>query len=79
MISAKEGIRIDELMESIRRKIFRDEVQACLLVPYTRGDISSYLCEKAQVNAMDYREDGTFFDVKLKEADYRRLKEYEIL
>ena len=49
------------------------------MVPYTRGDISSYLCEKAQVNAMDYREDGTFFDVKLKEADYRRLKEYEIL
>lgn len=79
LISAKEGIRIDELMESIRRKIFRDEVQACLLVPYTRGDISSYLCEKAQVNAMEYREDGTFFDVKLKEADYRRLKEYELL
>ena len=27
---------------------------------------------------MDYREDGTWFDVELKEADYQRLKEYEV-
>ena len=53
-------------------------MRVCLLIPYTKGDISSYLCEKAKVNQMDYRADGTWFDVELKEADYQRLKEYEV-
>ncbi|MBR3706185.1 MAG: GTPase HflX [Firmicutes bacterium] len=78
-ISAKQDINIDQLIELIKSKIFKDHVRARLLVPYTRGDISSYLCEKAKVNAMDYRENGTYFDVELKTADYQRYKEYEII
>lgn len=77
-ISAKYGENIEPLLEKIKQKIFKDEVSAKLLVPYTRGDISSYLCEKADVKTMDYRENGTFFDVILKESDYRRLAEYEV-
>lgn len=77
-ISAKYGDNIDLLLKKIKQKIFKDELSAKLLVPYTRGDISSYLCDKADVKAMDYRENGTFFDVVLKEADYRRLAEYEV-
>ena len=67
-----------KLLEAVKAHIFRDEVRVCLLIPYTKGDISSYLCEKAKVNQMDYRADGTWFDVELKEADYQRLKEYEV-
>lgn len=78
-ISAKQDINIDKLIELIKSKIFKDHVTAKLLVPYTRGDISSYLCEKAKVNQMDYRENGTFFDVELKTADYQRFREYEII
>ena len=78
MISAKEDIHIDELMELIRSKIFSDEVRASLLIPYSRGDISSYLCEKAEVFVMDYQEEGTYFEVNMKNADYQRLKEYEV-
>ena len=78
-ISAKQDINIDQLIELIKSRIFKDNVRAQLLVPYTRGDISSYLCEKAKVNVMDYRENGTYFDVELKTADYQRYKEYEII
>ena len=78
LISAKYGYNIDELIEKIKGTIFKDEISARLLVPYAKGDVSSYLCEKAKVNVMEYREDGTYFEVELKEADYRRLKEYEI-
>ncbi len=78
LISAKYGLHIDELLEKIKGIIFKDDVSARLLVPYAKGDVSSYLCEKAKVNIMEYREDGTYFEVELKEADYRRLKEYEI-
>jgi GTP-binding protein HflX len=78
-ISAKEDINIDRLLEMIGSKIFSSMVKTSLLIPYSRGDISSYLCEKATVLGMDYREDGTFFQVELKEADYRRLAEYEVI
>lgn len=77
-ISAKYGEHIDGLLEKIKQHIFKDEVSACLLVPYSKGEVSSYLCEKSKVNTMEYREDGTYFEVELKAADYQRLKEYEV-
>ena len=76
-ISAKNGDNIDKLMEMIKERIFASSVTAQLLIPYSRGDISSYLCEKAVVHEMDYREDGTYFRVELNEADYNRLKKYD--
>ena len=78
-ISAKYGRNIDELVDLIKSKIFKDLVRAKLLVPYSRGDISSYICEKAEVFEMEYKDSGTWFDVELKSADYQRLKEYEIV
>ncbi|MDY5770599.1 MAG: GTPase HflX [Anaerovoracaceae bacterium] len=78
-ISAKYGRNIDELVDLIKSKIFKDLVRAKLLVPYSRGDISSYICEKAGVFEMEYKDSGTWFDVELKSADYQRLKEYEII
>ena len=78
-ISAKFDRNIDELIGLIKSKIFRDMVRVRLLVPYTRGDISSYLCEKARVFSMEYKDSGTWFDAELKASDYQRLKEYEII
>ena len=78
-ISAKYGRNIDELVDLIKSKIFKDLVRAKLLVPYSRGDISSYICEKAGVFEMEYKDSGTWFDVELKSADYQRLKEYEVI
>lgn len=78
-ISAKFNRNIEELVELIKNKIFKDMVRTQLLVPYTRGDISSYLCEKARVLDMEYKENGTWFEAELKAADYQRLKEYEII
>ena len=78
LISAKEDIRIDELLNLIRSKIFSDEVTCCMMIPYTRGDITSYLCDKAEVAVMDYQAEGTYFKLTLKNADYQKYKEYEI-
>lgn len=78
-ISAKYGNNIDKLIEKIEEKIFGDYVSASFLIPYERGDLSSYLCSEAEVKKKDYRENGTYFETVLKEADYRRLKCYEIV
>ncbi len=76
-ISAKHDIHVDELLDLVRSKIFSDEVTCCLLIPYTRGDITSYLCDKAEVSVMEYLAEGTYFKLTLKNADYQRYKEYE--
>lgn len=78
-VSAKENINMDQLIEKVKEKIFSDKVTAKLLIPYTRGDLSSYLCEKATVRSMEYVEGGTLFDVELNLDDYRRLAEYDTL
>ena len=53
-VSAKENINIDKLIETIKSRVFADKVSTQLLIPYDRGDISSYLCEKALIKSMDY-------------------------
>lgn len=78
-VSAKEDINIDQLIEKIKEKIFADKVDTTLLIPYTRGDLNSYLCDKALVKKMDYVEEGTLFEVELSQEDYMRLKDYEAI
>ena len=78
-ISAKYDRNIDRLIELIKNKIFSDMVRVQMVIPYTRGDISSYLCERSRVLAVEYKENGTWFDAELKAADYQRFKEYEVM
>lgn len=78
-VSAKYGDHMDRLLEMIREKLFSSRIKARLLIPYSRGDISSWLCEKASVLSMDYREDGTFFEVEVSQKDYNRLKDYDTI
>lgn len=78
-ISAKRGDNMGQLLDIVRDRIFGSNVTAELLIPYDRGDISSYLCEKAAVQEMDYRENGTYFKVELNQADYNRLRKYDTI
>ena len=50
-----------------------------MLIPYDRGDISSYLCEKALIKTMDYVENGTLIVLEMNQEDYQRLKKYEVI
>ena len=78
-ISAKEEINIDGLIAKIEEKIFGDYVNVKFLIPYDRGDISSYICSEAVVNLMDYKETGTYFEVSIKNSDYQRFRKYEVI
>ena len=75
----KENINIDKLIETIKSRVFADKVSTQLLIPYDRGDISSYLCEKALIKSMDYEADGTRITLEMNQEDYQRLKKYEII
>ncbi len=78
-ISAKYGDNLDELIEKIKTYIFKDQVIASFLIPYDRGDISSYLCENASVLSMDYKDEGTLIKAEMKKADYNRFINYEVI
>ena len=78
-ISAKYDIGIDALMEEVKKRIFGDMVRVKLLIPYSRGDVSSFIQDKATVFGIEYNENGTLIDCELKSKDYGRFKEFEVI
>lgn len=78
-ISAKTGYNLELLLQKVEEKLFVDYMYAKMLIPFNRGDISSYLCSEADVKMMEYKDDGTYFELKMKKSDYQRFKEYEIV
>lgn len=78
-ISAKYDKNIDALIENIKKQIFNDRINVKVLIPFTRGDLVSYILSNAEVSNMDYRENGTYLEAEIKEKDYAKVKEYEII
>lgn len=79
MISALTGYNVDKLVEVVKGKIFADNVVATLVIPYDRGDVVSYVCDKGSVKEMKYEAEGTVIEVELAQADYNRVKKYDTL
>lgn len=77
-LSAKTGENLNVLVEKIREKIFGGRVEMTLLIPYRRGDITSYLCENAQIFSMEYEEEGTLLHGKLEREDALRYGSFAV-
>lgn len=77
-VSATRGDNMEGLIQRIKEKIFSDRIVVPMSVPYDRGDISSYLCDKCRVIQMEYKEDGTYFEVEISKKDYGRLEQFII-
>jgi len=78
-VSAFTGENLDQLTDLVKSKIFSDLKRVELVIPYDKGSITSYLCDKCNVAVMDYRAEGTYFDVELNPADYNRLRPYFVV
>ncbi len=76
-ISAKTGQGMEAVVELIKEALFSDTIITTFLVPYSKGDIVSYLCEKARVITTSYEDNGTLIEVELSKADFSRFKTYE--
>lgn len=75
-ISALKGIGIEALLEAVKVKLFQNIQKVSLLIPYDRGDIVSYLCDKTKILLTEYREDGVFIETSLNTADYNRYQNF---
>lgn len=75
-LSAKKRMGIDELTQAITGHIFKDFVKCTVLIPYTAGDIVSYLNENARVLSTEYEENGTKMVIECSQVDAERFQAY---
>lgn len=76
-ISALTGEGMEELADIIRESLFGGMIEAKLLIPYDKGSIVSHICDNAQIESIDYREDGTLIAGRFRPEDYGRYIQYE--
>ena len=58
-MSAKQKIGIEELLEMISKEIYKNYIDAEMLIPFEKGSIISYLNENATIYSTEYLENGT--------------------
>jgi len=75
-VSAKTGQGWNELVDKIKSVLFADFSVTELMVPYTRGDIVSFINSKSKPIETKYEAEGTYIKVELGEADRMRLKDF---
>ena len=77
-ISAKTGMGMDELADRIIQVIFGSLREAQFLIPYDKGNVTSYLHENGQITDMAYEERGTLITGKFKAEDVKKYEEFVI-
>ncbi len=75
-ISAKEGKGIDRLLEAINNNLPVRIKKVKLLVPFSMGNLSSEIREKATLISENYTADGIEIEAVIDEEMYRKLKDY---
>jgi len=75
-LSAKEGKGLDELIDLIKVHVFSKYITCKLLIPFDRGDVVSYLNDKANIKETLYEEEGTLMTVEMFESDREKFKEF---
>ena len=78
LISAKRGIGIDRLIESICEKVFEDYIRFKLKIPYSEGKMISNIMENATILDSEYIEDGVILNIECSEKEYVKYKQYII-
>ena len=79
LLSAKTGEGADVLLDEILAKLYGDSRTVTLLIPYARGDVLSFVCEKGVVASMEHTAEGTVVSVQLAAKDYDRVASYDTL
>lgn len=78
-LSAVNGIGIDELADMIKKHVYADNMECEFFIPYTQGNIASYLMENATVHSKEYEEDGIRLMVDCHRQDVDRYARYVVV
>lgn len=77
-LSAKKQMGIDELIGVITENVFKQYISCEMNIPYDKGNILSYLKERANILSTEYKNEGVYLSIECKEEDYNRYREYVI-
>jgi len=78
ILSAKDPDSVAMLVKAMKEKVFHNYVTADFLVPFSDGEIVSYLNENAHVLTTSYEAEGTALKVELQQADFDRFKKFVV-
>lgn len=78
ILSAQDPNSLKMLVNLIRQHLFKDYVTADLLIPFSDGDIVSFLNEQAHILKTEYLANGTKLTVELSQVDLQRFKKYVV-
>jgi GTP-binding protein HflX len=75
-MSARQRIGLSELVDEILKRVYAGHKVCQLVLPFARGDLFSYLKERANVLSESYEADGIHVTVECSEADMGRIEPY---
>lgn len=77
-MAAKPRIGMNELVEQIRSRIFKDYIRCQMIIPYDQGSLVSYFNQHANILETSYEAEGTKLDLECRLSDYGKYEEYVI-
>lgn len=75
-LSAKNKLGLRELVETVSALLSASNIDCTMCIPYDAGEITSYLLENAVVTNTDYRPEGVYLTLQLRQQDYEKYKKY---
>ncbi|MGR3742467.1 GTPase HflX [Companilactobacillus sp. DQM5] len=76
--SAIDEKSISLLIKLIKDNIYKDFKQAEFLIPFNKGDVTSYIQNNLEILSKEYLETGTKFKLNLNSTEYQKLANYLI-
>ena len=77
-MSASQGMGLEELIEMIKETVYAGRENVCFLIPYEKGNITSYLIDNNEVLEQEYREDGVWLSVSCRKSDAEKYRIYRV-
>lgn len=75
-ISAKNGVNLDKLMNLVEENLPQQYKNVSIRIPYDKQSLLGYFMENYEVQCLEHKEDGTYFNLSINHIDAERYKEY---
>ncbi len=77
-ISARTGYQMKILVDKIRGFVFSDIVKVKMMLPFSEGQVYSYLCDEHNVYSTEYLPEGILIEVEIDQIDLGRYRSYVV-
>lgn len=75
-MSASRNLGLEELIAAIKETVYANREEVCFLIPYEKGNVTSYFMENSTVLEQEYREEGVWLHVSCRRSDAEKYSVY---